>query len=60
MKNFPEWLKTAPAYVQPRSESERIRMDYAYTEALLQAADETIELMQQSMLRGVQAGTDAS
>lgn len=57
MKTFNEWIETAPSWIKPRDKDELIRMQYAFTEAQLDSAGDTLVLMQQSMLRGVEAAS---
>lgn len=57
MKTFNEWLETAPSFIQPNNDGERVKMEHAYLAAHIGMADDTLVLMQQSMLRGVEAAS---
>lgn len=57
MKTFSEWLETAPSFIQPNNDGERVKMETAYLAAHIGMADDTLVLMQQSMLRGVEAAS---
>lgn len=57
MKTFNEWIETAPSWIKARDHAELVRMQYAFTEAQIDVGRDALILMQQAMLRGVEAAS---